>query len=95
MVYLRDEASELDYVVLSPEWLGTHIIGYLLSAEFISRCRANGCYSIDDFSQIYADIVEPADLLHILDTLQFCAPIDANGEAEFEFPAFNVLEVPR
>lgn len=94
-MYLRDETSELDYVVLSPEWLGTHIIGYLLSAEFLSRCRANGCYSVDDFSQIYPEIAEPADLIRILDTLQFCAPLDGNGEADCEFPAFDVLEVPR
>uniref|UniRef100_A0A0N5A9F4 Non-specific serine/threonine protein kinase n=1 Tax=Syphacia muris TaxID=451379 RepID=A0A0N5A9F4_9BILA len=95
VVYLRDETSELDYVVLSPEWLGTHIIGYLLSAEFLSRCRTNGCYSVYDFSQIYPEISDPADLLRILDTLQFCAPLDTNGETELEFPAFNVLEVPR
>uniref|UniRef100_A0A183TYJ6 Death domain-containing protein n=1 Tax=Toxocara canis TaxID=6265 RepID=A0A183TYJ6_TOXCA len=95
VVYLRDEASELDYVVLSPEWLGTHVLGNLLSAEFLSRCRVNGCYSIDDFAPIYPEIAEPADLLHILDTLQLCAPTDSNGEAEFEFPAFNVLDPPK
>ncbi|EPB69016.1 hypothetical protein ANCCEY_11890 [Ancylostoma ceylanicum] len=39
VVYLRDETAEMDYVVLNPEWLGTHIIGQLLSAEFLSRCR--------------------------------------------------------
>uniref|UniRef100_F1KRA1 Death-associated protein kinase dapk-1 n=1 Tax=Ascaris suum TaxID=6253 RepID=F1KRA1_ASCSU len=95
VVYLRDEASELDYVVLSPEWLGTHVLGNLLSAEFLSRCRINGCYSTDDFAPIYPEIAEPADLLHILDTLQLCTPTDSNGEAEFEFPAFNVLEPPK
>uniref|UniRef100_A0A0N5D537 Non-specific serine/threonine protein kinase n=1 Tax=Thelazia callipaeda TaxID=103827 RepID=A0A0N5D537_THECL len=95
VVYLRDEVSELDYVVLSPEWLGTHVLGNLLSAEFLSRCRVNGCYSIDDFAPIYPEIADSADLLRILDTLQLCAPTDTNGEAEFEFPAFNVLDPPQ
>ncbi|KAK6107281.1 Ankyrin repeats (3 copies) family protein [Brugia pahangi] len=95
VVYLRDEVSELDYVVLSPEWLGTHVLGNLLSAEFLSHCRINGCYSIDDFAPIYPEIADPADLLRILDTLQLCAPTDSDGEAEFEFPAFNVLDPPK
>lgn len=92
---MRDEISETDYVVLSPEWLGTHIIGNLLSAEFLSRCRINGCYSVDEFASIYPEITEPVDLLRILDTLQLCAPIDIDGETEFEFPAFNIQMVPR
>lgn len=95
VVYLRDEVSELDYVVLSPEWLGTHVLGNLLSAEFLSRCHMNGCYSIDDFAPIYPEIADPADLLRILDTLQLCAPTDSDGEAEFEFPAFNILDPPK
>ncbi|EJD74145.1 CAMK/DAPK/DAPK protein kinase, variant [Loa loa] len=95
VVYLRDEVSELDYVVLSPEWLGTHVLGNLLSAEFLSQCHMNGCYSIDDFAPIYPEIADPADLLRILDTLQLCAPTDSDGEAEFEFPAFNILNPPK
>lgn len=68
-MYLRDEASELDYVVLTPEWLGTHVIGILLSAEFLSHCKT-GIYTIDDFGPIFPEIPEPGDLLHILNTLQ-------------------------
>lgn len=68
---MRDEASELDYVVLTPEWLGTHIIGTLLSAKFIGeQNRNNGCYSSVDFNEIFPEITESTDLLHILDTLQ-------------------------
>lgn len=92
VVYLRDEASELDYVVLTPEWLGTHIIGTLLSAQFLSRCHTNGCYSIDDFATVFPEIAEHADLLHILDTLQLCAPTDGAANSEFEFPAFILVE---
>ncbi|KAI1718149.1 protein kinase domain-containing protein [Ditylenchus destructor] len=93
VVYLRDEASELDYVVLTPEWLGTHIIGTLLSAKFLSECHTNGSYSTGEFSAIFPEIAEPGDLLHILDTLQLCAVLEA-GSTEFEFPAFILDEAP-
>ncbi|KAI1731383.1 protein kinase domain-containing protein [Ditylenchus destructor] len=94
VVYLRDEASELDYVVLTPEWLGTHIIGTLLSAKFLSECHTNGSYSTGEFSAIFPEIAEPGDLLHILDTLQLCAVLEA-GSTEFEFPAFILDEAPK
>uniref|UniRef100_A0A914CMF3 Non-specific serine/threonine protein kinase n=1 Tax=Acrobeloides nanus TaxID=290746 RepID=A0A914CMF3_9BILA len=94
VVYLRDEASELDYVVLTPEWLGTHVIGILLSAEFLSHCRT-GCYTIDDFGPVFPEIPEPGDLLHILNTLQLCAPIEAGNDSEFEFPAFVLMDPPK
>lgn len=80
--------------MLTPEWLGTHIIGVLLSAEFLSRCRT-GIYTFDDFGPVFPEIPEPADLLHILNTLQLCAPLEANNDAEFEFPAFILMDPPK
>ncbi|CEF64989.1 Bent [Strongyloides ratti] len=96
VVYLRDESTELDYVVLNPEWLGTHIIGMLLSAEYLGKCRQTGIYSIDDFAPLYPEIGDINDLLHILDTLQLCSPTEGNNpESEFEFPAFILKETPK
>uniref|UniRef100_A0A1I8A483 Non-specific serine/threonine protein kinase n=1 Tax=Steinernema glaseri TaxID=37863 RepID=A0A1I8A483_9BILA len=95
VVYLRDESTDQDFVVLVPEWLGTHIIGQLLSAEFMSHGRSSGCYSVDDFAQLFPEIQDPTDLLHILDTLQICAPTDANGDSEYEFPALNLMHPPK
>ncbi|CAI4229948.1 unnamed protein product [Auanema sp. JU1783] len=94
VVYLRDENAELDYVVLNPEWLGTHIIGQLLSAEFLSHCRINGSYALDHFAPIFPEIPEPEDLLHILDTLQICAPQETDNDGVFEFPAFILIQPP-
>ncbi|ETN85522.1 death domain protein [Necator americanus] len=94
VVYLRDETAEMDYVVLNPEWLGTHIIGQLLSAEFLSRCRINGTYSLEHFSPIFPEIPEPTDLLRMLDVLQLCAPAEPDSEETFEFPAFILLNEP-
>uniref|UniRef100_A0A158P882 Non-specific serine/threonine protein kinase n=1 Tax=Angiostrongylus cantonensis TaxID=6313 RepID=A0A158P882_ANGCA len=94
VVYLRDETAEMDYVVLNPEWLGTHIIGQLLSAEFLSRCRINGTYSLEHFAPIFPEIPELSDLLRMLNVLQLCAPAEPDSEETFEFPAFILLSEP-
>jgi hypothetical protein len=82
----------LDYVVLTPEWMGTHVLGTLLSAQFIATCRPDGCYNVEQFTSVFPEITEPAQLLNMLDTLQLCAPID---ETHFEFPAFILTEAPK
>jgi death-associated protein kinase len=92
VVYLRDEACGEDYVVLTPEWLGTHILGTLLSAQFLSNCRQDGCYTVEQFGPIFPEISELDLLVRMLDTLQMCAPID---ESRFEFPAFIFTEAPK
>ncbi|CAD6186231.1 unnamed protein product [Caenorhabditis auriculariae] len=94
VVYLRNEQTELDYVVLNAEWLGTHVIGQLLSPEFLSRARANGIYSVANLAPVFPEIPEPADLMHILDTLQLCAPVDSNVNETFEYPPFIHLDAP-
>ncbi|PAV71110.1 hypothetical protein WR25_11298 [Diploscapter pachys] len=94
VVYLRNELAELDYVVLNAEWLGTHVIGQLLSAEFLSKCRANGCYSLSNIAPIFPEISEPSDLMHILDTLQLCAPMDSQNDDTVEIPLFILGQPP-
>jgi len=44
-----EQAEDDDLVVLSPPWLGTEVIGELLSRELTARCRPTGCFTIDDF----------------------------------------------
>jgi death-associated protein kinase len=98
VVYLRDETAEIDYVVITPEWLGTHIMGTILSADFLAQCRESGCYSPEDFTSIFPEIAEPTDLMNILDTLHLCAPLDASENESnivYEFPAFLFSEPPR
>uniref|UniRef100_A0A7E4VSP6 Non-specific serine/threonine protein kinase n=1 Tax=Panagrellus redivivus TaxID=6233 RepID=A0A7E4VSP6_PANRE len=98
VIYLRDEAAEIDYVVITPEWLGTHVLGTILSADFLSSCRENGTYSADDFSSAFPEVNVPTDLMNILDTLHLCAPMDPTNvetSALYEFPAFLLTEPPR
>lgn len=89
VVYLRDEFSEIDYIVLTPDWLGTHIIGTLFTTNIASH--PEGIFSPDDFVSIFPEVVDPRDILHLMAMLQLCAPIDG-GAMEFEFPQF--LQVP-
>lgn len=89
---MRDEASEIDYVVLTPEWLGTHVLGTLLSSQFLSSSRQDGCYTAEQFAPIFPEITETELLLRMLDTLQMCAPID---DSRFEFPAFVLADPPK
>ncbi|CAD5206687.1 unnamed protein product [Bursaphelenchus okinawaensis] len=95
VVYLRDESSELDYVVLVPEWLGSHILGTLLSAQFLSQARPDGCYTVAQFASIFPEIKETAQLLHMLDTLQLCVAIETGEQKTYEFPAFILSDPPK
>ncbi|CAD5209714.1 unnamed protein product [Bursaphelenchus xylophilus] len=95
VVYLRDESSELDYVVLVPEWLGSHILGTLLSAQFLAQTKAHGCYTVNQFATIFPEIKETSQLLHMLDTLQLCVTVDNGDEKTYEFPSFIMSDPPK
>ncbi|KAL3109084.1 hypothetical protein niasHT_012646 [Heterodera trifolii] len=84
VVYLRDEGSALDFIVLSPDWLGTHLLGTLFSPRFAHSPRASGRYSLNDFGAVFPEVTDPADILQILETLQLCCVADF----DFEFPVF-------
>uniref|UniRef100_A0AC35TVH6 Non-specific serine/threonine protein kinase n=1 Tax=Rhabditophanes sp. KR3021 TaxID=114890 RepID=A0AC35TVH6_9BILA len=94
IVYLRDGATEIDLVILSPQWLGNHIIGQLFSAGHLSGCRKDGVYTIEEFGRLYPEISDPRDLLNVLDTLQLCVPMDLKYKSEYEFPGFVLKETP-
>ncbi|KAF1770188.1 hypothetical protein GCK72_002006 [Caenorhabditis remanei] len=92
LVYLRNDISDSDYVVLNPEWFGTHILGQLLSAEFLSKASPNGSYHTSSLAKIFPEIPEQSELMAILEVLQLCAP-DARTGAH-EFPVFIQTEAP-
>ncbi|EGT55865.1 CBN-DAPK-1 protein [Caenorhabditis brenneri] len=92
IVYLRNDLSDADYVVLNAEWFGTHILGQLLSAEFLSKASPNGSYHTSSLAKIFPEIPEQSDLMTILEVLQLCAP-DARTGAH-EFPVFIQTEAP-
>ncbi|PIC52897.1 hypothetical protein B9Z55_002818 [Caenorhabditis nigoni] len=92
LVYLRNDLCDADYVVLNAEWFGTHVLGQLLSAEFLSKASPNGSYHTSSLAKIFPEIPEQSDLMTILEVLQLCAP-DARTGAH-EFPVFIQTEAP-
>lgn len=92
LVYLRNDLCDADYVVLNAEWFGTHILGQLLSAEFLAKASPNGSYHTSSLAKIFPEIPEQSDLMTILEVLQLCAP-DARTGAH-EFPVFIQTEAP-
>ena len=90
VVYLETEGDH-DLVVLNPRWLGTDVIGQLLSHEKILQSRPTGCFTVDDIQLMYLEVEAPC-LLQILEALEICSHCDIDGEVEYEFPCFNFVE---
>ena len=97
MVYIEtEEVEDDDLVVLSPQWLGSEVIGDLLSRELIVRCRPTGCFIIDDF-QVVLPGAPADDVLYLLSALGLstrCSFGDetAEHEIEHELPCLNFVE---
>ena len=67
MIYL-ETADEHDLVILDRKWLGTEVIGHLLSHETILNARPTGCFTTDDFQLIFPD-AEAKDILQVSSSL--------------------------
>ncbi|XP_034241726.1 death-associated protein kinase dapk-1-like isoform X2 [Thrips palmi] len=80
-----------DVVVLSPQWLCEDIIGKLLSIEFITLARVTGCYTVEDFQAAFTEC-DASKLLVLLEQLQLCTHCENDGELEYEFPCYNMVE---
>lgn len=97
MVYIEtEEAEDDDFVVLSPQWLGSEVIGDLLSRDLTVRCRPTGCFTIDDF-QVVLPGATADDVLYLLSALGLstrCSFGDetAEHEIEHELPCLNFVE---
>jgi len=97
VVYIEtEEVEDDDLVILSPQWLGSEVIGDLLSRELIVRCRPTGCFTIDDF-QVVLPGAPADDVLYLLSALGLstrCSFGDetAEHEIEHELPCLNFVE---
>jgi len=97
VVYIEtEEVDDDDFVVLSPQWLGSEVIGDLLSHELTVRCRPTGCFTIDDF-QVVLPGATADDVLYLLAALGLstrCSFGDetAEHEVEHELPCLNFVE---
>jgi len=97
VVYIEtEEAEDDDVVVLSPQWLGSEVVGDLLSRELTMRCRPTGCFTIDDF-QVVLPGAPADDVLYLLAAFGLstrCSFGDetAEHEVEHELPCLNFVE---
>ncbi|GIY91721.1 death-associated protein kinase dapk-1 [Caerostris extrusa] len=80
-----------DVVILDPGWLCGTILGYLLSQENLEQARITGIYSGDDIQLLFPE-ADGSKLLTILEALQLCTECETEGEIEYEFPRFNLVE---
>jgi len=81
-----------DYVVLDPQWLGSSVIGQLLSCETTSSLRPTGCFKLEDFQQQFPNF-ESEDVLNLLEALQVCTRCEVDdGDVEYEIPCLNYVE---
>ncbi|XP_077533431.1 death-associated protein kinase 1-like isoform X3 [Haemaphysalis longicornis] len=89
VLYTKSEAE--DMVVLNPKWLCSSVIGELLSQEHLEKARVTGCYTVEDFQFAYTD-ADAIDLLQVLENLKMCTKCDNDGDVEYEFPCYNLVE---
>ncbi|XP_067131292.1 death-associated protein kinase 1-like isoform X1 [Centruroides vittatus] len=89
VLYLKSDNQ--DIVVLNPRWLCVDIIGHLLSLEHLEQARVTGSYTVDDVQLLFPD-TDSLDLLQVLEALQLCTQCDNDGDIEYEFPCFNMVE---
>ncbi|KAK9739260.1 Ankyrin repeats (3 copies) [Popillia japonica] len=80
-----------DLVVISVQWLGTQLIGELLSNQFILQARVTGVYTTEDFQASFNQC-DAAAVLELLKSLELCVECHIDGEIEYEFPVYNHIE---
>ncbi|KAH9376960.1 hypothetical protein HPB48_002725 [Haemaphysalis longicornis] len=91
VLYTKSEAE--DMVVLNPKWLCSSVIGELLSQEHLEKARVTGCYTVEDFQEnLGAPVTFLLIAFQVLENLKMCTKCDNDGDVEYEFPCYNLVE---
>lgn len=90
VVYIKTTLHP-DLLVINPSWLCGQIIGQLLSIDFIAQARITGCYTVDDFQAAFPE-ADALAMLQVLESLHLCVQCENDGEIEYEFPCYNLVE---
>lgn len=72
VIYAKGDLCDL--IVLDPKWLTQTVCGFLLSRDFKTKARPNGCYSVEEF-QLAAPSWDAYELLPILESLGMCTQV--------------------
>ena len=78
-MYIKKHEEE--FIVLDPDWLGSDVLGTLLSQDSIKRLSQDGKVTTDDLRRIIP-ATSPADLIRLLSTLNLCAPVRAGVDGD-------------
>ncbi|XP_044740300.1 death-associated protein kinase 1-like isoform X2 [Chrysoperla carnea] len=79
------------FIVMSLPWLGTELLGELMSTQFLANARITGVYTVEDFQSTFAQC-DASKLLQLLEALQLCIQCEVDEEVEYEFPYLNFVE---
>ena len=79
--------------VLNPKWLSVEVLGKLLSFEQICTTPENGKLSREQLRLLFPKLDFP-DLKKLLQALDLCVECQSDGETEYLFPAYNLLQAP-
>lgn len=83
--------SEPDMIILTPNWLCSDVLGFLLSFENISNSRVTGSFTSDEV-QFMLGVDNTTDFLRILTSLDFCSGCTIEDEVQYEFPCLNFVD---
>jgi len=91
VVCLKTDDDEL--IVLDPEWVGTDVIGHLLSDEIVNRLPHDGRLTVD---QLRAAIPgsQPLDMARLLAAMYLCAPLHPELDHEVVLPCLDRSDEP-
>jgi len=64
--------------VINPRWLGSDVIGELLSYDLLVNSPTDGQFAIDQLRQMIPK-TEPVDVVLMLDSLELCVTSQRNG----------------
>ena len=81
-----------DLVVLNPNWLGTKILGRLLSFENLSQVQDTGKISASGIQRMFPK-VDVSRLVRLLETMDICVEVKSSDAVEYYFPCFNCLDL--
>ncbi|KAK9888307.1 hypothetical protein WA026_000568 [Henosepilachna vigintioctopunctata] len=89
--YMGEVFCIYDHIVISISWLGTELLGELLSANFLQHARVTGVYTAEDFQACFNQC-DALGALSLLEDLSLCIRCDLEEEVEYEFPIYNRIE---
>ena len=91
VVCLKKEDEEL--IVLDPEWLGTDVIGHLLSDEIVRQLPHDGRLTADHLRAAIPGS-QPHDMARLLAVMYLCAPLHPEQDNEVVLPCLDRSEEP-